>query len=64
MLLQVTEQKTAVEAEIRAHSVVQHRNVLPLVCSEIQENKDGSCTAFLLFPYYRVSGFNLCVVSC
>ena len=55
MLLQVPEQKTSVEAEIEAHAKVQHRNILPLVCSEIQENRNGSSTAFLLFPYYRVS---------
>ena len=55
MLLQVPEQQSAVEAEVRAHSLVQHRNVLQLVCSEIQENRDGSSTAFLLFPHYRVS---------
>ena len=55
MLLQVSEQQSAVEAEVRAHSLVQHRNVLQLVCSEIRENRDGSSTAFLLFPYYRVS---------
>ena len=59
MLLQVPEQRASVEAEISAHAAVQHRNVLPLVCSEIQENKDGSSTAFLLFPYYRV-----CVCVC
>ena len=55
MLLQVPEQREAVEAEIQAHSMVQHRNVLQLICSEIQGNVDGSSTAFLLFPYYRVS---------
>ena len=61
MLLQVPEQRASVEAEIRAHTAVQHHNVLPLVCSEIQENKDGSSTAFLLFPYYRVC---VCVCVC
>ena len=55
MLLQVPEQRLAVEAEIQAHSMVQHRNVLPLICSEIQENRNGTFTAFLLFPYHRVS---------
>ena len=55
MLLQVAEQKTAVEAEIQAHSMVHHRNVVQLICSEIRGNADGTSTAFLLFPYYRVS---------
>ena len=55
MLLQVAEQRTAVEAEIQAHSMVHHRNVVQLICSEIRRNADGTSTAFLLFPYYRVS---------
>jgi serine/threonine kinase 16 len=53
MLLQVAEQRTAVEAEIQAHSMVHHRNVVQLICSEIRRNADGTYTAFLLFPYYR-----------
>ena len=54
MLIQIPEQRVSVEAEIRAHSLVSHQNVLQLVCSEIHENKNGSSMAFLLFPYYRV----------
>ena len=54
MLLQVPEQRAAAEAEIRAHSVVQHRNVIQLVASEIQQTRGSNSTAFLLFPYYRV----------
>ena len=55
MLLQVPEQKSSVEKEVMAHSMIQDQNVLQLICSEIQENKNDTSTAFLLFPYYRVS---------
>ena len=58
MLLQVPEQREAAEAEIQAHSMVQHRNVVQLISSEIQSNADGTSTAFLLFPYYCVSGLS------
>ena len=54
MLLQVPEQKAAAEAEIRAHSSVQHRNVIQLVTSEIRQTAGSQSVAFLLFPYYRV----------
>lgn len=54
LLLQLTEQREAVEKEVRAHRTVQHRNVLRLVDHEIRDLRRGGSTALLLFPYYRV----------
>lgn len=55
MLVQVQEQRSAVDAEIQTHSMVQHRNVIQLISSEVRDNKNETATAFLLFPYYPVS---------
>lgn len=57
MLLQVPEQKEAVESEVRVHGMIRHRNVIRLIDSEIKDGYRGDATAFLVFPYYKVSGF-------
>lgn len=54
LLLQLPEQREAVEKEVWAHRTVQHRNVLRLVDHEIRDFRRGGSTALLLFPYYRV----------
>ena len=57
MLLQLPEQRDLAENEIRIHGLVQHRNIIQLVDSELRVHQRGnSSSAYLLFPYYRVSG--------
>jgi serine/threonine kinase 16 len=53
LLLQVEEQRTALDGEVRAHGLVSHANVLPLVDSEVVQLQNGDSRAYLLFPFYR-----------
>ena len=55
MLLQVPEQWAAAEREVRMHGQLQHRNILQLLDSELAGERSQHGTAYLLFPYCRVS---------
>lgn len=56
MLIQLPEQKELSENEIRTHQLVQHRNIIDLVESQIRPSGGhGNSIAYLLFPYYRVT---------
>jgi len=55
MLLQVPEQREAAENEIRVHRLVNHKNVIKLVASEIKDQRNDEGVALLVFPYYQVS---------
>lgn len=64
MLLQVPEQREAAENEIRTHRLVDHRNVIKLVTSEIKDQRNGEGLALLVFPFYRVSRMAMYVCVC
>ncbi|XP_064390546.1 probable serine/threonine-protein kinase DDB_G0291350 [Halichondria panicea] len=57
ILIQLPEQREAAQNEIRAHTQVDHPNVVHLVDSEIRDvsQRTSNCIgiAFLLFPYYQ-----------
>lgn len=53
VLVQTTEQRELVEAEIDASSRFHHPNILPLLEHAIVPTKGGPTEAYLLFPLYR-----------
>ena len=53
-LLQVPEQRRALENEVAIHRAVHSDSVLQLVDSQVVERAGGDSTAYLLFPYYQV----------
>ena len=54
-MLQVPEQREAAEREIRTHRLIDNKNIVKLIASEIKDRRNGDGVAYLLFPYYQVS---------
>lgn len=53
ILIQVPEQRAAVENEIRVHRSIQHPYVMQLVDAELKRRDDEEALALLVFPYYQ-----------
>ena len=53
-MLQLEEQRTSLDEEIRIHNTIRHSNVLQLIDSEVVELPNEEARGYLIFPYYEV----------